>query len=203
MITLYQNDIPSDVELGTEVAIDTEPTGLDIARDRLCLIQLSAGDGNAHLVKFPTRPDYAPNLCRILSDNKIHKIFHYGRFDMAMIQSHFGISCQNIFDTKIASKLCRPETSKHSLKDLTKDILGIHLDKSYQQSDWSAEVLSDAQLEYAASDVLYLHQLKEKLTEILIQKNMFPLAKVCFQFLSTQVSIDLLRKQETDIFSHH
>jgi ribonuclease D len=203
MITLHHEDIPADLDFGTSVAVDTETTGLSLQRDRLCLIQLSSGDGDAHLVKFSARPNAAPNLCRILGDDTIHKVFHYGRFDMAMIQSHFGIKCQNVFCTKIASKLARTYTEKHSLKDLTKELLQIELDKSSQLSDWAAETLTNTQMEYAASDVLYLHQLKEKLTALLVREKRLEEAEACFRFLPTRVSLDLLGWEETDIFSHH
>lgn len=200
---LYTYDLPEEVELGSSIAIDTETMGLCHHRDRLCLIQLSSGDGVSHLVHFP-KADYtlSPHVCRILSNPNIQKIFHYGRFDLAVLMQSFQLNIENVYCTKIASRLVRTYTNRHSLKDLCKDLLDISLDKEEQTSDWGKEVLSSEQLKYAGNDVLYLHCLKEILDSLLIRENRMELAQACFNFLPFRAKLDLLVDEQFDIFSH-
>ena len=202
----YKNDLPDSLILGKEVGIDTETTGLSLIRDRLCLIQISSGDDNCHLVKFDVdffRKKIPPkNLIKLLSDKDVSKIFHFARFDLAIIKKFLGVSCENIFCTKIASKLVRTYTDKHGLKDLCKELLGIDLNKSQQSSDWSSESLSNNQISYAASDVIYLNKLKEKLVEMLKREERLDLANKVFTFLNTRVDLDILGWDGQDIFSH-
>jgi ribonuclease D len=177
--------------------------GLDPARDRLCLIQLSRGDGDCHLVHFtPPRVYKAPNLCRVLADAKILKIFHFARFDLAVIQHYLGVSCAPVYCTKIASKLTRTFTDRHGLKDLCKDLLNVDLSKQQQSSDWGAAELSEEQLAYAASDVLHLHALKEKLDQMLEREGRGTLAEACFRFLPTRAALDRLGFADPDVFAH-
>lgn len=183
-------------------AIDTETMGLSLGRDRLCLVQLSPGDGSADIVQIAREPADAPNLKRLFSDPGILKIFHFARFDLAMLQKTFGIMPQPVFCTKIASRLTRTYTDKHGLKDLVREVLGHELSKQQQLSDWGAPALTDAQLSYAASDVLYLHALKEKLEAMLARENRESLAAACFRFLPDRVRLDLAGFANDDIFAH-
>ena len=201
-ITLYKEDIPADLDFGESVAIDTETLGLVPERDPLCLIQLSSGDGNAHLLQFDRSNYDAPNLKKILSNNKCEKIFHFARFDVAVIKHYLKIDCEPIYCTKIASKLTRTYTDKHGLKDLCKELLNVELSKTEQTSDWSIDVLTEDQKKYAASDVLYLHKLKAILEGKLIKLNRKELADDCFRFISTRSYLDLNGWSEIDIFRH-
>lgn len=188
--------------LGSSIALDTETLGLNNNRDRLCLIQISGGDGKAHLVQFEKDQYNAPNLKKLLQDEKIEKIMHYARFDVAVIHRYIGVLLSNIFCTKIASKLTRTYTDKHGLKDLCKELVGIDLSKHQQTSDWGQENLSKEQLEYAASDVLYLHQIKDKLVEMLKREKRLEIAKSCFNFVPARSELDLIGWADTDIFQH-
>ena len=203
---LHQNDIPSDIKFGNIIAIDTETMGLNLQRDRLCLMQLSSGDGNAHLIQFTNEnlknTSNVSNLKKILSDKKSTKLFHFARFDIAAIEKNICEINGLIYCTKIASKLSRTFGAKHGLADLCKDLLGFELDKQNQTSDWGAKVLNPSQLKYAASDVLYLHQIKDKLDLILKRENREDLAKSCFNFLKTRSKLDLSGFDNLDIFSH-
>lgn len=201
-ITYHIGDLPADVDLGPVVAIDSETMGLSVHRDRLCVIQLSGGDGNAHVVHFP-RPVYdAPNLRRLLADPAVTKLFHFARFDLAMIQKHLGVRCEPVWCTKLASKLCRTNTDRHGLKDLCRELIGVELSKQQQTSDWGAPELNADQLAYAASDVLYLHQLKARLEVLLDREDRRAVAEDCFRFLPTRAALDLLDWDDVDIFSH-
>jgi ribonuclease D len=184
------------------VAIDTETMGLSLTRDRLCVVQLSPGDGSADVVQIAAQPADAPNLKRLLADARILKIFHFARFDLAMLQKTFGVMPQPVYCTKIASRLARTYTDKHGLKDLVREVLGHELSKQQQSSDWGAPGLSDAQLSYAASDVLYLHALKEKLDAMLAREGREKLAAACFSFLPERVHLDLAGFAAEDIFAH-
>ena len=199
---LHISDLPDDVDLGPEVAIDCETMGLHPHRDRLCVVQLSAGDGDAHMVKIMKGQSEAPNLCAILANPKVLKLFHYGRFDIAAMQNAFGIVTAPVYCTKIASRLVRTYTDRHGLKNLLHDLLEVNLSKHQQSSDWGAPNLSDAQLEYAASDVLYLHRLREALNKRLIREGRMEIAQSCFDFLPARANLDLLGWPETDIFAH-
>lgn len=201
-VHLYQNDIPETLDFGTSLAIDTETMGLNLFRDRLCLVQLSAGDGNAHLVHFPDGNYAAPNLRSLLADRQITKIFHYARFDLAMIRNHLGADCSPVYCTKTASKLVRTFTDKHGLRDLCRDLLGIELSKQQQSSDWGAPALSEEQMRYAASDVLHLHALREKLDALLWREGRTSLATACFDFLPWRAQLDLAGWGDVDIFAH-
>ncbi len=200
-ITLYQDDLPDDLDLGDSIAIDSETLGLNIKRDKLCLIQISSGDGSAHLVQFQNNYD-APNLKKILTNDKILKIFHFARFDIAVLQYYLNIKMNNFYCTKIASKLVRTYTDFHGLKDLCNELIKQNISKKEQSSNWNNNILSEAQLKYAASDVLYLHKLKDKLDEMIKKTNRTQLAQKCFEFLSTRVELDILGWQELDIFHH-
>ncbi|WP_134678607.1 ribonuclease D [Paracoccus ravus] len=202
-IHLYQNDLPDDLELGPVVAIDTETMGLDMRRDRLCLVQLSSGDGSAHLVRIERGQRAAPNLARLLADPGVVKLFHYGRFDIAALEAAFGVVTAPVWCTKIASKLIRTYTDRHGLKYLLSELVGVDISKQQQTSDWGAEVLSDAQMEYAASDVLHLHRLKAELEKRLIREGRMALAQSCFDFLPARAHLDLMGwGDENDIFRH-
>ncbi len=201
-ITLHKDDLPKGLTFGTSVAIDTETMGLNPARDRLCLIQLSSGDGNAHLVQFAAGEYAAPNLKAILRDQKLLKIFHFGRFDIASIKAYLDVECTPVYCTKIASRLGRTFTDKHSLKELCKELLGVELSKQQQSSDWGATTLSEEQLAYAASDVLYLHKLKEKLDEMVAREGRTELANAAFEFLPVRATLDLEGWADVDIFAH-
>jgi ribonuclease D len=201
-ITLHRGDLPDSFESGASVAIDTETLGLVPQRDRLCLVQLSRGDGTADLVQIAAGQCEAPNLVRLLRDTRVEKLFHFARFDMAILQKTFGIMPGPIYCTKIASKLARTYTDRHGLKDLVRELLAQEISKQQQSSDWGAPDLSEAQLAYAASDVLHLHALREKLDSMLQREGRFGLAVECFAFLPTRVRLDLMGWGETDIFAH-
>ena len=203
-IDLYKNDLPDGIDLGNSIAIDTETMGLNPHRDRLCLIQISSGDGNAHLVQFDGKNWDAPNLKSLLSDTNILKIFHFARFDLAVLYHYLNVMCNTVYCTKIMSKLVRTYTDRHGLKNLTKELLNIDISKEQQSSNWSAVNLSKAQQKYAAADVLYLHQLKEELDKMLVCNNdeRPEIAKACFEFLPQRAKLDLLGWSESDIFSH-
>ena len=201
-INLYIGDLPSDLDLGTIVAVDSETMGLKPHRDRLCLIQLSSGDGNAHLVKFEQQNYNAPNLVKLLENSDITKIFHYARFDVAVINKYLKAQIDSIYCTKIASKLVRTYTDKHGLKDLCKELLLLDLSKQQQSSDWGAKDLTEEQKIYAASDVLYLHKIKEILDQRLLREGRDELADFCFKFLQTRANLDLIGFENEDIFSH-
>lgn len=201
-ITLHQGDLPADVSFGDAVAIDTEAMGLDVRRDRLCVVQLSAGDGTCHLVQIKPGEYDAPNLRALLENQDVTKLFHYGRFDMATLYHYIGAMAAPIYCTKIASRLCRTYTDGHGLKALCKELLGVDLSKEQQSSDWGADTLSDDQMRYAASDVLYLHRLRERLDMMLAREGRTELARDCMDFLPTRVRLDLGGWPEFDIFAH-
>ena len=200
--TLYQNDLPDDLDLGPVVAIDCETMVLHPHRDRLCVIQMSAGDGNAHLVQVSKGQTDAPNLCKMLTDPNVLKLFHYGRFDIAAMQNAFGAVTAPVYCTKIASKLVRTYTDRHGLKNLLQDLLSVDISKHQQSSDWGAETLTKDQLDYAASDVLYLHRLRKELNKRLIREDRMAIAQACFDFLPMRANLDLVGWPEQDIFSH-
>ncbi len=203
-IYLHRNDLPDDLAFGGSVAIDTETMGLNLTRDRLCLVQLSFGDGDAHLVQFPVGSDYkAPNLRRLLEDPSILKLFHFGRFDIASIKAYMGVTCRPVYCTKIASRMVRTFTDRHSLKELCRELLGVELSKQQQSSDWGQDVLTEDQKVYAANDVLYLHRLKEQLDPMLVREGRAELAQACFDFLPARADLDLIGWPEIDIFSHN
>ena len=199
---LHRGDLPAGMSFGASVAIDTETMGLNPHRDRLCLVQLSSGDGACHIVQFVRGGYGAPNLKALLVDPKVTKLFHFARFDLAMLYEHLGAVCRPIYCTKIASKLIRTFTDRHSLKDLCRELLGVELNKQQQISDWGAEKLTPEQLEYAASDVLYLHALRERLDALLEREGRRRLAEACFAFLPARAELDLAGWQEPDIFAH-
>lgn len=201
-IQVHKGDLPGDVTLGASVAVDTETLGLRPSRDPLCLVQLSAGDGNAHLVQLDRASYDAPNLKKLLGDTNVLKIFHFARFDLAMIRHYLGIDCRPVYCTKIASKLVRTYTDRHGLKDLSRELLGIDLSKQQQSSDWGADKLSQAQINYAAADVLYLHKLKDTLDDMLTRENREKMAQACFDFLPKRVALDLAGFDDLDIFAH-
>jgi ribonuclease D len=201
-IKLHQGDLPAGLDLGPLVAIDTETLGLNPFRDRLCLAQLSAGDGVCHAVQFAAGSYDAPNLKRMLADPKVVKLFHFARFDIAMFRRWLGVDCKPVYCTKIASKLVRTYTDKHGLKDLVRELLKVDLSKEQQSSDWGAKDLSEQQLAYAANDVAYLHQLKTVLDTMLAREGRSHLAQACFNFLPTRAELDLAGWEETDIFAH-
>ena len=202
-IHLYQKDLPEGLNLGPVVAIDTETMGLDPRRDRLCLVQMSSGDGDAHLVQIERGQTEAPNLVALLTDPKVLKLFHFGRFDIAALENTFGVVTAPVWCTKIASKLIRTYTDRHGLKYLLNELVGVDVSKQQQTSDWGAPELSDAQLEYAASDVLYLHKLKDALEERLKREGRMRLAQACFDFLPARAHLDLLGwGDEKDIYHH-
>tara|TARA_R110002110_G_scaffold87905_3_gene228848 strand:+ start:13255 stop:13866 length:612 start_codon:yes stop_codon:yes gene_type:complete len=201
-IELHHGDLPDGLDLGPVVAIDTETMGLNPHRDRLCVAQLSAGDGNAHLVKFSTGGFDAPNLCALLADPDVLKLFHFGRFDIAVMSRFLGVSAAPVYCTKIASKLVRTYTDRHGLKDLCRELIGVELSKEQQSSDWGAETLTDQQMAYAASDVLHLHALMAKLDEMLAREGRKDMARACFDFLPRRAELDLAGWPELDIFAH-
>ncbi len=198
----YQIDLPDGLDLGPVVAIDCETMGLNPLRDRLCLVQMSSGDGDAHLVQVDNGQTEAPNICRMLADPDILKLFHFGRFDIAVLLRTFGTLAAPVYCTKIASKLVRTYTDRHGLKNLLGELLNVEVSKQEQMSDWGAETLSKAQLGYAASDVLYLHRLKEKLDARLTRERRTDLAQACFDFLPNRARLDLAGWPEIDIFAH-
>ena len=199
---LYQNDLPDGLDLGPVVAIDCETMGLHPHRDRLCLVQLSGGDGNAHMVQVAKGQTSAPNLAALLENPDVLKLFHYGRFDIAAMYNAFGALAAPVYCTKIASKLIRTYTDRHGLRYLLQELLSVDISKQQQTSDWGAPKLSDAQLDYAASDVLYLHRLREALNVRLEREGRMELAANCFEFLPTRARLDLAGWPETDIFAH-
>jgi ribonuclease D len=201
-IHLHKGDLPAGLSLGPVIAIDSETMGLDTARDRLCLLQLSAGDGVCHLVQFAQGDYAAPNLKALLADPGVTKLFHFARFDLAAIRHYLGVDCAPVYCTKIASKLVRTYTDRHGLKDLCRELLGVELSKQQQSSDWGAAELSQEQLAYAASDVLYLHDLRAKLDVMLVREGRDTLARACFDFLPARAALDIAGWQEIDIFAH-
>jgi len=201
-VHLHKHDIPDNIDFGSAVAVDTETQGLSLIRDKLCLVQLSAGDGDAHIVQMDRDSYDAPNLKKLMEDPKVTKIFHFARFDVAMMMRDLEVIVAPIFCTKIASGLVRTYTDRHGLKDLTKELISIDLSKQQQSSDWAAENLTEAQLNYAASDVLYLHQLKTILSARLMRENRWDIAQGCFEFMSTRAQLDLSGWADVDIFSH-
>jgi ribonuclease D len=204
-ITLHNHDLPASVatrwQTADSLAVDTETMGLNIARDRLCLVQLCDAAGEAHLVRFEQNYD-APNLKALLANNNIVKIFHYARFDVATLQHYLGVQATPIFCTKIASRLIRTYTDRHGLKELVRELLGVEISKQQQSSDWGHDQLSPEQLTYAASDVLYLHALQTRLHSMLVRENRLALAQTCFDFLPSRVQLDLQGWEDQDIFSH-
>lgn len=202
MIHLHKNDLPSGIDFGPVVAMDTETMGLNPQRDRLCLVQLSDGKGDAHLVQFAKNQYNAPNLKALLVNNNVTKLFHFARFDMASMMAYLGVMTGPVYCTKIASRLARTFTDRHGLKDLTKDLLGVEISKQQQSSDWGSGELSKEQLEYAASDVMHLHALKAKLDVMLQREGRKEVADACFAFLPVRAALDLAGWPEADIFSH-
>ncbi len=201
-IRLHRGDLPDLSRYHGSVAIDTETLGLNPHRDRLCVVQLSPGDGSADVVQIAQGQSEAPNLVRLLADPAVTKIFHFARFDVAVLAKTFGVTVSPIFCTKIASRLTRTYTDRHGLKDLARELLDVDMSKQQQSSDWAAETLSDAQIAYAASDVLYLHALRERLMAMLARENRTALAASCFDFLPTRAALDLAGWPEEDIFAH-
>ena len=202
-ITLHRGDLPAGLNLGPVVAVDTEAMGLNPHRDDLCVVQLSSGDGTAHVVQLDRAGGFnCPNLKAMMADSNVLKLFHFARFDVAMMQKHLCITCAPVWCTKIASKLARTYTDRHGLKDVSKEIAGVDMSKAQQSSDWGADTLSDAQLQYAASDVLHLHVIKSGLEAMLVREGRLELAQACFAFLPTRAALDLAGWEETDIFAH-
>lgn len=201
-IRLHRGDLPDLSHYTDSVAIDTETMGLNPHRDRLCVVQLSPGDGSADVVQIPVGHTDAPNLKKLLGDSKVTKIFHFARFDLAALYNGLGVMPQPVYCTKIASRLCRTYTDRHGLKDLVREVLNVDLSKQQQSSDWGSAKLSDAQLSYAASDVLHLHALRERLNVMLAREGRAELAQACFDFLPTRAKLDLSGWSETDIFAH-
>ncbi|UWR76344.1 ribonuclease D [Phaeobacter inhibens] len=199
---LYQNDLPDGLDLGPVVAIDCETMGLNPHRDRLCVVQLSGGDGNAHMVQIAKGQSEAPNLCAMLEDPNVLKLFHFGRFDIAAIYHAFGALAAPVYCTKIASRLVRTYTDRHGLRNLTQELIGVDISKQQQMSDWGAAQLSDAQLDYAASDVLHLHRLRAALDKRLDREDRSEMAQACFDFLPMRAKLDLAGWSDTDIFAH-
>ncbi|MEM8590668.1 MAG: ribonuclease H-like domain-containing protein [Pseudomonadota bacterium] len=201
-INLHVGDLPDDLDLGPVVAVDTETMGLRPGRDRLCVVQLSAGDGAAHLVQLRQDSYAAPNLVRLLGDAERLKLFHFARFDLAVLKAYLGVDCRPVWCTKIASKLVRTFTDRHGLRDLCRDLIDVDISKQQQSSDWGAETLTREQMSYAAGDVLYLHRLKERLEQMLEREDRLNLAESCFDFLPTRAALDLAGWPEEDIFAH-
>lgn len=199
---LYQNDLPDDLDLGPVVAIDCETMGLHPHRDRLCVVQMSGGDGNAHLVQVAKGQTSAPNLCKMLADPDVLKLFHFGRFDIAAMQNAFGTVTAPVYCTKIASRLIRTYTDRHGLKNLLQELLKVDVSKQQQSSDWGAAELTKAQIDYAASDVLYLHRLRDALNVMLQREGRMEIAQACFDFLPMRANLDLEGWPEIDIFAH-
>ncbi len=202
-IHLHRGDLPQGLDFGSAVAVDTETTGLSFVRDRLCMVQLSAGDGVCHLVRFPKGGGFeAPNLRAVLEDPETVKIFHFARFDLVMLRRWLGVDCQSVYCTRTASKLVRTYTGDHGLKHVIRELLGIEISKQQQSSDWGADELSDNQLRYAATDVLYLHEIRRKLDVMLAREGRSRLAAKCFDFLRTRAELDLAGWADNDIFAH-
>ncbi|WP_375283759.1 ribonuclease D [Marinicauda pacifica] len=201
-IHLHRGDLPTGIDFGDAVAVDTETLGLSLVRDELCLVQLSAGDGDAHIVQLDRSSYHCPNLKALLADNAIQKILHFARFDVAMCEKYLGVTLAPVFCTKIASKLVRTYTDRHGLKDVAREIAGVELSKQQQSSDWGAAELSEAQLQYAASDVLHLHAIRDGLSAMLGREGRSELARACFDFLPYRARLDLAGWPDTDIFAH-
>lgn len=201
-IMLHKGDLPDGLELGPVVAVDTETLGLNPHRDKLCLVQLSGGNGDAHLVQIDRSTYRAPNLVRLLGSESVLKVFHFARFDLAVLFQYLGVLPAPAYCTKVASKLTRTYTDRHGLKDLCRELLGVDLSKQQQSTDWGAATLSDAQMDYAAADVLYLHQLKARLDHMLEREGRTGLAQTCFSFLPARAALDLAGWAEEDIFAH-
>ena len=201
-VKIHKNDLPDNLKLGKIIAIDTETMGLDYKRDPLCLVQISSGNEEVHLIQINRKTFKADNLKKILEDNDIKKIFQFARFDLAVLNYYLKADINNVYCTKIASKIGRTYTDKHGLKDLCKELLNIELSKQMQSSDWGSETLTEQQVNYAASDVLYLHKIKEELDKILIRENRMELAEHCFKFLKHRVTLDLAGWNNQDIFAH-
>lgn len=199
---VHQKDLPDGLDLGPTVAIDCETMGLHPHRDRLCVVQLSAGDGTAHLVQIAKGQSEAPNLCKLLEDPGVLKLFHFGRFDIAAMLNAFGATAAPVYCTKIASRLVRTYTDRHGLAKLLQELLHVDISKQQQSSDWGADQLTDAQIDYAASDVLYLHRLREALNTMLIREDRMDIAQACFDFLPMRAKLDLMGWSHTDIFTH-
>ncbi len=199
---LHHDDLPAEVELGPSIAVDTETMGLNLGRDRLCLVQLSSGDGTSHLVQFRKEEYAAPRLKAVLGDRQRLKIFHFARFDLAALQRYLGLDCRPVYCTRTASLLVRTYTDRHGLKDLCRELLGVEISKQQQSSDWGSETLSDEQLRYAAADVLYLHRLKKALDGMLAREGRSELAQAAFEFLPARAALDLAGWQDVDIFAH-
>ncbi|HAB36666.1 MAG: ribonuclease D [Tateyamaria sp.] len=199
---LYISDLPNGLNLGNSVAIDCETMGLNPHRDRLCVVQLSNGDGDAHIIQVRPGQTEAPNLCALLKNPQVTKLFHFGRFDIAAMLNTFGIVTTPVYCTKIASRLIRTYTDRHGLKNLLQEMLGVDVSKQQQSSDWGADNLTDAQLDYAASDVLYLHRLRDELNKRLLREGRMEMAQACFDFLPMRAQLDLSGWPETDIFAH-
>jgi ribonuclease D len=202
MNRFHRNDLPAEASFGEAAAIDTETLGLVVGRDRLCVVQISGGDGNADIVQIAAGQRRAPNLERVLADPNVVKLFHYGRFDMAVLHHAFGVMAAPIYCTKIASKIARTYTDRHGLKDLARELLGVEISKQQQSSDWGADTLSEAQLAYAASDVLHLHALREKLNGMLEREGRIGHARAAFAYLPDRVRLDLAGFEDMDVFSH-
>ncbi len=201
-IHFHKNDLPSGLDFGSSVAVDTETQGLSLVRDKLCLVQLSAGDGDAHIVQMNRDSYDAPNLKALMLDGAVTKIFHFARFDVAVLKRDLGVDVTPVFCTKIASGLVRTYTDRHGLKDICRELISVDLSKQQQSSDWASDELSEAQLAYAASDVLYLHQLKTVLTGRLLREGRYEMAEACFKFLPVRAELDLKGWEDIDIFSH-
>lgn len=201
-VTLHHGDIPDNLDFGTSVAIDTETMGLQPVRDRLCLVQLSSGDGNAHIVQLKQDQYAAPNLKKLLTDPKVTKIFHFARFDIAALWMYLNVLTAPVYCTKVASRLARTFTQHHSLKTLCSDLLGVEISKQQQSSDWGADTLTQEQINYAGSDVLHLHKLRDALDTMLVREGRADLAKACFAFLPTRSLLDVAGWSEEDIFEH-
>ena len=201
-IKYHDGDLPDGLKLGAVIAVDTEAMGLELHRDQLCVVQLSDGSGDEHVVKLDRKTFDCPNLKKLMSDNDVLKIFHFARFDVAMMKKWLGIECAPVFCTKIASKLARTYTDRHGLKDVSRELVGADMSKAQQSSDWGADELSEAQLAYAASDVLYLHEIREKLIVMLKREGRLELAQACFDFLPKRADLDLAGWPDTDIFAH-
>jgi ribonuclease D len=201
-IKVHRGDLPAQIELGALVAVDTEAMGLHPGRDKLCLVQLSSGDGNAHLVQIDRATFSAPNLKSLLEDRNVTKIFHYARFDVAMLKTYLSANVGPLYCTKIASRLARTYTDKHGLKDIVKEMLGIDLSKQQQSSDWGSPILSDAQKQYAALDVIYLHEIKARFDQMLQREGRMDLARACFDFVPVRAQLDLAGWTEEDVFAH-
>ncbi len=199
---LHKNDLPADLDLGDSIAIDCETMGLNIVRDRLCVVQISSGNGDAHLVQFEQGKYEAPNLRKLLGDDKVMKIFHFGRFDIAALNFYLKVDVQNVYCTKIASKLVRTYTDAHGLKALCDEMLNVEISKKQQSSDWGNQEITEKQVDYAASDVLHLHKLKAKLDEMLKREGRMEIFQACIKFLPTRAKLDLIGFNSADIFSH-